>query len=780
MFVLERPSIGSGNRKNEESNQKSPMKKKILSDLWSRIAPAIALTTAMAFTALHAKADYVLGPLNPGFENGGADWNSGGPNDSGGSNGFVNVGINGPSTIGSNCVVMTADGSVNPSGGNDLRCNYFSLGPATAGSNSISIDFDYNIVNTYPGGDQIRVGCRFEDANGNFLGEHNFYIGSGNNDVGGTGWHHFHGVAADPTLSAVNMDIRISMNIFGDDIWSAGPVYFDNFVVQATPAIGVNYNGDFENTGANWNSGGPNSFGGSNSFDNVGMNGPSAPGNNSVMMTADGSVNPSGGNDIRVNNFWLGSATRGTNGVSLDFDYNIINAYPGGDQIRVGCRFEDGNGNFLGEHNFYLGSPNNDIGGTGWHHFHGVAVDPTHSAVTMDLRLSMNIFGDDIWSAGPVYFDNFSVKGTPLIGPNYNGDFERGEANWNNGVNSVPGGYETFYYGPGTNGLSAPGTNCVLMSADGSITPGGGNDIRVNEFTLANLNEPVTISFDYNMLNQITGASQIRVGLRFFDSGNNFVGEHNTYIGTPNGDTGAQGWKHLSETYSIPSSTAVAADIRISMNIFGDDIWTNGPVLFDNFTVITGTNAVPVANNVLLGTITNLPVTRAAVANASVVPYSIVSYDYLSTNLVMQLEGGIIESDGILVYPIVTSLGHPAHGTVTANGPYITYVPNSNYVGADSFTFTISDRIGGLTTGTATVQVGNTIGANKITSIASTGAVSFSGAADCNYILQEAYSLTPPVLWIPVSTNSASGTGSVTFTTPLTSQAGFLRTSLVP
>ncbi|HXB60047.1 MAG TPA: Ig-like domain-containing protein [Candidatus Acidoferrales bacterium] len=754
------------------------MNKKILSDLWSRTMPVMALTSAMAFAALHAKADYVLGPLNPGFENGGADWNSGGPNDSGGSNSFENVG-NGPSVYGTNCALMTADGSVNPSGGNDIRCNYFSLGPATAGSNSVSVDFDYNIINPFPNGDNIRIDVRFEDSNGNFLGEYLFHVGSDNNDVGGTGWHHFHGVAADPTLSAVNMDLRLTMNIFGDDIWSAGPVLFDNFSVSATPTIGVNDNGDFENTGVNWNSGGPNDSGGSNSFDNVGMNGPSIAGNNSVMMTADGSVNPSGGNDIRANNFWLGPATRGTNGVSVDFDYNIINAFPNGDQIRVGLRFEDGNGNFLGEYNFHPGTANNDVGGTGWHHFHGVAIDPTHSAVTADLRLSMNIFGDDIWSAGPVYFDNFVVKGTPLIGPNYNGNFEAGEANWNNGVNSVPGGYEAFYYGPGTNGLSAAGTNCVLMSADGSIAVPNGNDIRVNEFNIPTTSQPVTISFDYNILNPITTPNQIRVGLRFFDGGNNFVGEHNTYIGTPNGDVGAQGWKHLSETYSIPSG-AVQSDIRVTMNIFGDDIWSNGPVLLDNFTVITGTNAVPTANNVLMGTITNLAVTRPAIANAPENPNNLLEYQILSTNEVPQRVGGIIESDGVLAYPTVSYFGQPAHGTVTAQGPYLTYVPNNNYVGSDSFPFAIGDGIGGLATGTATVHVNGNIGANRFTGTAATGVVSFSGAADCDYVLDETYSLTPPVVWIPVLTNSASGSGSVTFTNQLTAPAGFWRTTLLP
>lgn len=757
--------------------------KKILLFRWQPSIPlAMFAALALVFVFLPAKADYVLGPANGNFENGQAAWNAGGPGGSGGSDNFYNEGENGPSEAGTNSVMLTADGSVNPPNGNDLRCNYFSLGPASQGTNAIAIDFDYNILDPFPGGDQIRIGCRFEDSNGNFLGEHNFHLGSPNNDVGGTGWHHFHGIAADPTLSAVNMDIRISMNIFGDDIWSAGPVLFDNFLVTAVPQVGVNNNNDFESTAANWNAGGPGGSGGSENFSNPGENGPSAPGQNSVMMTADGSVNPPNGNDLRANNFFLGAATRGGSGVSVDFDYNILDSFFQGDQIRVGLRFEDSNGNFLGEHNFHLGTPNNDFGGNGWNHFHGIAVDPTRNAVTADLRLSMNIFGDDIWSGGPVLFDNFVVKNTQEVGPNNNGDFEQGGANWNAGGPNNSGGYEVFDYS--ADGPSELGTNCVMMSADGTVNPPNGNDIRVNEFNVnGNSTQPLTISFDYNILNVINSGTQIRVGLRFFDGNNNFIGEHNTYIGTPNNDLGAEGWKHLAATYPMISG-AVSCDIRVSMNIFGDDIWNNGPVLFDNFKVITGTSTTPATSGLALGTVKTLPVTRVAVANGNIIPNNLLEYDELSTNSVTLPTGAVDEPDNILDYPFVSYFGQPTHGTVTANGPYLTYTAASGYVGTDSFPFAISDGLGGLTTSTATVQVNSTAGANRLSSPTSAGNgnynVPFAGAGSCAYILQQAGSLNPPVVWVPVSTNEANSSGSVTFSTQQAGPTGFWRTKLAP
>jgi hypothetical protein len=729
------------------------MIKKTHSGSWLRIFPAAVAIVALA---LSAKAQF-LGPLNPGFEAGALDWNTGGPGGSGGSEIFSNSPTNGPSAEGTNCVLLTADGTVSPPNGNNLRCNYFSLGAATQGSNAVSVDFDYNILNPFNFGDQVRVDARFEDATGNFLGEYVFHIGAGNNDVGGTGWHHFHGVAADPTLSAVNMDLVISMNIYGDDIWSDGPVLFDNFSVNVTPQVGPNYNAGFETGSANWNVGGPGNSGGEDIFANYPTNGPSESGSNCVMMTADGTVSPPNGNDLRANNFFLGAASRGNRALSVDFDYNIPGPINFGDQVRIGLRFENSGGGFLGEHNFHIGTPNNDTGGTGWHHFHGVASDPTLSAVTADLRISMNIFGDDIWSSGPVYLDNFSVQITPVIGPNNNGNFENGGANWNAGGPGGPGGSESFNYS--SNGWSAPGTNCVMMTADGSVTPSGGNDIRVNEFILANNSQPVTISFDYNILNPINPGNQIRVGLRFFDNNNNFNGEHNTYIGTPNGDTGAQGWKHLSATYPVPGGS-VNSDIRVSMNIFGDDIWSSGAVLFDNFTVITGSNAVPVANNLLMGTLTNLPVTRLAVGGAQ----------------------GATDSDGDVLN--VSYVGQPAHGTAVTDGTNITYIPNHGYVGTDEFGFAVSDGFGGLGVASATVQVNSGPGANKFTRSLNAGAnnfvLSFAGAPDCDYVLEQAGSLTPPITWTPVLTNSADGGGSVVFSNQPAGSAGFWRTLLLP
>jgi hypothetical protein len=170
-----------------------------------------------------------LGPANPGFEQGGADWNAGGAGGASGSVNFYNSPTNGPSAPGGNCVSETSDGT----GNTDFRANYFSLGTAAAGANPVTFSFDYSILNPVTSGNNVRVGLRFFDITGNnFQGENNSHVGSDNGDVGAIGWQPF-SVTVTPPATAYTADIRVSMNIFGDDDWNDGAVLFDNFSVSA-------------------------------------------------------------------------------------------------------------------------------------------------------------------------------------------------------------------------------------------------------------------------------------------------------------------------------------------------------------------------------------------------------------------------------------------------------------------------------------------------------------------------------------------------------------------
>ena len=53
----------------------------------------------------------------------------------------------------------------------------------------------------------------------------------------------------------------------------------------------------------------------------------------------------------------------------------------------------------------------------------------------------------------------------------------------------------------------------------------------------------------------------------------------------------------------------------------------------------------------------------------------------------------------------VTAVTQGAHGTVTLHGGVVSYQSTAGFSGADTFTYTISDGNGGMTTATVTVNV---------------------------------------------------------------------------
>jgi hypothetical protein len=344
---------------------------------------------------------------------------------------------------------------------------------------------------------------------------------------------------------------------------------------------------------------------------------------------------------------------------------------------------------------------------------------------------------------------------TVVLGP-LNPGFEQGSSSWNAGGTGGAAGSISFANSP-TNGLSAPGSDCISETSDGA----GNTDFRANYFSLgaaATGTNPVTFSFDYDILNPVAGNNNIRVGLRFFDiTGGTFQGENNTHIGSDNGDAGANGWQHFSVTVT-PPSTAYTADIRVSMNIFGDDSWSNGTALFDNFVVRIGAETSPVAGNIAM---------QAWSGQGSTV----------------QIIGGTQGQTDISGGPLtVSAVGAPSHGSATTDGTNITYVSNAGYSGSDSFTYTVSDGVGGIATANMTVTVAS-VGLNKLESPAIVSAnhyrLTFSGIPSGNYALEWTGRLAPAV-WTPQGTNTADTNGLVIYTNVQTSAPGFWRTRYVP
>ncbi len=57
--------------------------------------------------------------------------------------------------------------------------------------------------------------------------------------------------------------------------------------------------------------------------------------------------------------------------------------------------------------------------------------------------------------------------------------------------------------------------------------------------------------------------------------------------------------------------------------------------------------------------------------------------------------------------PLTYAYGQPAHGTVTGTAPNVTYTPNANYTGPDSFTFTATDVYATSSATTVSITVNN-------------------------------------------------------------------------
>ena len=741
----------------------------------------------------------VLGPANPGFENGGASWYSGGSGGAAGSVSFANSPSNGPSAAGTDCAAETSNGS----GNTDFRAAAFSLGSAATGTNVVTFSFDYNILNPVTNGNNVRVGLRFFDSSGgNFQGESNSHIGSDNGDIGGDGWQHF-SVTVTPPATAYTADIRVSMNVFGDDDWKEGTVLFDNFAVTVgvTPAPS-------EWTGTVGNPAGALMIAGSGSsnsaatssfsrqivlpanaatlsFDTMatndgllrvrllGANGAYATlldwsglTNHEVWVTNSASLADYAGQTVTL----LFEQADGGQGVNEQRYVDNVRILTAGSALYVPAAPKlllamSTNGVI---HLLWRDNDNNESGftlercaGTNgvWSEIASLATNVTtygDGTVVPGATYSYRVRSWNAAGSSPgLNIRTVTALSRTALGP-LNPGFEQGSTSWNAGGTGGAAGAISFANVP-TNGLSEAGTNCVAETSDGT----GNADFRANQFFLgdaAAAAAPVTFSFDYNILNPVTAGDNVRVGLRFFDrSGSSFQGENNSHLGAGNGDVGRNGWQHFSVTV-IPPATAYMADIRVSMNVFGDDSWSLGAVLFDNFALVIGSNQPPVATNISIGALAGVPVTLRII------------------------DGTQAPVDSVGNPLVVSAVGAPAHGSATTDGTNITYAANAGYAGPDSFAYAVSDGIGGLATATVTAMV-SLPGMRwlETPSLLSSGTfkLAFQGAPLNNYALEWTDDLTPPASWHPQATNNADAAGVLWFTNLQMGKAGFWRTRYI-
>ena len=117
---------------------------------------------------------------------------------------------------------------------------------------------------------------------------------------------------------------------------------------------------------------------------------------------------------------------------------------------------------------------------------------------------------------------------------------------------------------------------------------------------------------------------------------------------------------------------------------------------------------------------------------------------------------------------IVTSVSALStnHANLTLAGGNILYAPPNGYVGADQFTYTLTDYRGASGAGyvTVVVQARPLITSVRLAGNQSAFSLAGAGATNQPYVLWTASSLNPPVNWMPMATNSAAANGIFSFT----------------
>jgi len=120
-------------------------------------------------------------------------------------------------------------------------------------------------------------------------------------------------------------------------------------------------------------------------------------------------------------------------------------------------------------------------------------------------------------------------------------------------------------------------------------------------------------------------------------------------------------------------------------------------------------------------------------------------------------------------------------GTVSLVSGTITYTPPTDYVGSDSFTYTIADTFGATASGTVLITVTTSTSGNPTYNMTGTvisgGSITLRGASIPNRtnIVQRTTSISPPITWTPIGTNVAGANGLWQFTDPAPSNPAFYR-----
>ena len=219
----------------------------------------------------------------------------------------------------------------------------------------------------------------------------------------------------------------------------------------------------------------------------------------------------------------------------------------------------------------------------------------------------------------------------------------------------------------------------------------------------------------------------------------------------------------------LSGSTVVANDIGTALTVTGNTAPSQGTVTVNpDGTYVYSPAAGYSGPDSFTYTVTDAAGhTSTATVTLSVTPTA--ANDTAATPADTALHGTSVLANDIGIGLTVTSATNPTHGTVVVNsdGTYV-YTPNGGFSGDDSFTYTITDAAGHVSTATASIAVNPT-------------AIGDVGATQANTPLLGASVLSNDVgtgLWVAANTAPIHGTvvmavdGSYTYT-PNTGYSGW-------
>jgi len=110
----------------------------------------------------------------------------------------------------------------------------------------------------------------------------------------------------------------------------------------------------------------------------------------------------------------------------------------------------------------------------------------------------------------------------------------------------------------------------------------------------------------------------------------------------------------------------------------------------------------------------------------------------------------------------ITAVGKPQFGAVTTDGQTVTYMPNANFTGTDTFSYVVSDGKGGTATGSVTVTVNGPSGPNQAPTAANDSATVSAGSSVTIDVLANDGDPNGDPLTITIDGPPSHGTATVT------------------